>query len=55
MFEVGNAMFSWFIVMREHDASMIDDLLKATTKKFYSMSQRDPSHKELQFSCAKVY
>ena len=34
MLEVDNATFSRFIVMLEHDATMIDDLLIATTKEF---------------------
>src|ERR1700737_23906 len=48
--QVENATFSWFTLMQEHGAIITDDLLIATAKKFYNMSQKDPSQKELQFS-----
>ena len=35
--EVQNAMFSWFTTMKEHGATMIDDLVIAIAKKFYSV------------------
>lgn len=48
--QVENATFSWFTLMQEHGATITDDLLIAAAKKFYNMSQKDPSQKELQFS-----
>ena len=36
--------------MQDHDATITNDLLIAAAKKFYNMSHKDPSQKELQFS-----
>ena len=35
--EVQNAMFYWFTTMKENGATMIDDLVIAIAKKFYSV------------------
>lgn len=52
--EMENAMFYWFTMMWECGATMTNDLLIVVAKKIYNMSQQEPSHKELQFSHAKV-
>jgi hypothetical protein len=42
--------YNWVITMQENGATLSDDLVVATTKRFYALQPRDPSAKELQFS-----
>ena len=47
--KVKQATFNWVITMQERSATISDDLVIATAKRFYALVPRDPSEKELQF------
>ena len=46
--EVELATYNWVITMQENGATLSDDLVVATAKRFYALQPRDPSAKELQ-------